>query len=224
MTKKGKKRRLNKKKIFFFLVFVSLFSFSIYYFSNVKITNIYISGNIYLKDQEIIDIAKITNYPKSINNLPNIIEKRLENNSYILSSDVKYDVFFKKVYINIQENYPLFYYLSNEKTVLYDGSEVNNIKSNVTLINKVPNTVYDKFLTKIRKIDTSILNRISEIEYKPNEVDEERFFIIMNDGNYVYINLNRFLSLNKYLDMLSSFENKKGILYLDSGEYFEVFK
>ena len=64
---------------------------------------------------------------------------------------------------------------------------------------------------------------MSEIEYSPNDVDEERFFILMNDGNYVYLTLNKFLSINKYTDMIKSFENKKGILYLDSGEYFDMF-
>ena len=65
---------------------------------------------------------------------------------------------------------------------------------------------------------------MSEIEYKPNDVDQERFLIFMNDGNYVYINIKKFQNLNKYLDMLKSFDDKKGILYLDSGEYFVPFE
>ena len=37
--------------------------------------------------------------------------------------------------------------------------------------------------------DNSILYRISQIEYKPNDIDEERFLLYMIDGNYVYISL-----------------------------------
>ena len=44
----------------------------------------------------------------------------------------------------------------------------------------------------------------------------------MNDGNYIYITLEKMDKINKYLDIIKSFNNKKGILYLDSGEYFEV--
>lgn len=33
---------------------------------NIKISNIYISGNNYLSDQEIIEIAKIENYPSTL--------------------------------------------------------------------------------------------------------------------------------------------------------------
>ena len=44
----------------------------------------------------------------------------------------------------------------------------------------------------------------------------------MNDGNYVYINLYKFLNLNKYIEIVKNFGNKKGIIYLDSGNYFEI--
>ena len=78
-------------------------------------------------------------------------------------------------------------------------------------------------MKKMKKVDKNVLNRMSEIEYSPNDVDEERFFILMNDGNYVYLTLRKFLSINKYLNMVKSFDNKKGVLYLDSGEYFDIF-
>ena len=45
----------------------------------------------------------------------------------------------------------------------------------------------------------------------------------MNDGNYVYLTLKKFDNINKYVDMIKSFDNKKGILHLDSGEYFKQF-
>ena len=75
----------------------------------------------------------------------------------------------------------------------------------------------------MEELNLDILTRISEIEYKPNDVDQERFFLIMNDGNYVYLTLYKFNNMNKYLNIIKTFENKKGILYLDSGEYFDVF-
>ena len=101
-----------------------------------------------------------------------------------------------KVYINIKENYPLFYYSSENKTVLYNGNKVDDKFSTTTVINTIPNTIYDKFLKKLQSVDKTILNRISEIEYKPNDVDEERFFALMNDGNYVYLTINKFLTIN----------------------------
>ena len=223
MTKRKKKKKLNKKRFYSFIIIFLLLVVFIYKIFNNNIENIYISGNELLTDQEIIDIAKLKNYPNSINNLSYTIKNRLEDNQYILSAKVRKKSFFKKVYIDIKENYPLFYYQTESKTVLYNGDKVSEKFTVPTVINQIPNTIYDKFIEKIKKVDKDILYRMSEIEYSPNDVDEERFFILMNDGNYVYINLNKFLSINKYLDILKSFDNKKGILYLDSGEYFDVF-
>ena len=65
--------------------------------------------------------------------------------------------------------------------------------------------------------------KISEIKYDPNDIDKERFYLTMNDGNYVYLTLNKFNKINSYLEIVKSFNDTKGILYLDSGEYFEIF-
>lgn len=202
------------------LLFLGIF---IYYIFNIRITNIYISGNIFLTDQEIIDIAKLKNYPNSIDNLSFDIKNKLEKNKYIKNAKVTKNKLLRQVNIEIKENYPLFYYQVEDKYILYDGTKVNDKLTVPNIINQIPNKVYDKFIEKIRKIDRDILGRISEIKYDPNDVDDERFLFLMNDGNYVYITVKKILSINKYLDMVNSFENKKGILHLDSGEYFSLF-
>ena len=42
----------------------------------------------------------------------------------------------------------------------------------------------------------------------------------MKDGNYVYITLTKIKNINNYEQILPSLEQKKGFLYLDSGQYF----
>lgn len=225
MPKKNKtkqKRKISKKKILIFLLIVFMVLFIIKLL-NTNISNIYISGNNYLTDQKIIDIAGISNYPNTINNLSFKIEKRLEKNKYINKVKVEKNVLLNKVYINIEENYPLFYYSIKNKTILYNGDEVDGSESITSVINSVPDSIYEELINKTKKININILNRISEIEYSPNEVLKERFFLLMNDGNYVYITLDKFSALNKYLDIIKKFDDKKGVLYLDSGEYFDVF-
>ena len=44
----------------------------------------------------------------------------------------------------------------------------------------------------------------------------------MNDDNYVYITLTKLDLINKYNETLEQLEGKKGILYLDSGNYFKI--
>ena len=223
-NKKRKNRiKLNKKRFFVFLIVLIILAILIYKVLNNNIKNIYINGNDFLTDQEIIDIAGLKNYPNSINNMSYNIKEKLKKNKYIIDAKVTKKDMLSSVYIEVKENYPLFYYQTELKTVLYNGDKVDLKYSIPTVINQIPNTVYNKFLDKIKKVNKNILNRISEIQYLPTEVDEERFFMIMSDGNYVYININKFLTINKYLDMVKSFNNKKGILYLDSGEYFDTF-
>ena len=91
------------------------------------------------------------------------------------------------------------------------------------MVNYVPDTVYEKFKERFRVIEEEIIKRISEIKYDQN-IDEERFLLTMNDGNLVYINLKKMESLNNYVSIIKNFENKKGILRLDSGEYFTILE
>lgn len=216
-----KKRRIKFKAIFILLFIIILFGLIAIGVLSRPITNIYISGNKYLSDQEIIDIAGLSNYPSAIKNMSMIIENRLEKNINIKSAKVDKKK-ITKVYIEVEENIPLFYNASINKTLLYDGREVDGTLKCAALINYVPDTIYSKFVDAMKKVNREILDRMSEIKYDPNDVDTERFLILMNDGNYVYLTLYEFDKINSYVNIVKNFEGKKGILYLDSGEYFKI--
>ena len=221
---KKKKRKLKVKKFFVFLLFVFFVVLCIYYIINVKISNIIIVGNEYFTDQEIIDIARVSAGDKIIDKFPFELEKNINKNKLILSSNVKIKGFLNEIYIYVKENPPLIYYLPKNKTVLSNSKLIDEEISNTVLINIIPDKLFDKFIKKLSKIDRNILNRISEIKYEPNDVDDERLLLIMNDQNYVYITISKFDSINKYVNMIKMFDDKKGILHLDSGDYFEVLK
>lgn len=221
-NRKKKKKRIRIKKIIVFMLFTFSIIIFLYKLFTTNISNIYIKGNVLLTDQEIIDIAGLTNYPNSIKNNFYVIEKKLNKNKYILSSYVYKKGFLSKVYIDIKENYPLYYDSLNEVTILYNGTTTTDTFVVPTLLNQIPDTIYDKFINSIKNINKSILYKISEIKYDPTDVDQKRFLLFMNDGNYVYINLNTFNLINKYYDMMDSFDDK-GILNLDSGFNFDPF-
>lgn len=217
MNKSKKRRKIKIVPVLFLLGIILVIMF----FCSRKITNIYVSNNEYYSDQSIIELAKISDYPSVISNLPMTIKKRLEKNTLILSAKVSLKS-FSKIYIKIEENYPLFYNSLTDKTILFDGSEVLDYLSSATLINYVPDTIYDSFVQSMKKVNKEVLKRISEIKYDPNDVDEERFLLMMSDGNYVYITLSKIESINNYVNIIKNFDSKKGILYLDSGEYFKI--
>lgn len=222
MQKKVKKKtKIKFGKIILFLIILFLIGYLLFYLLNLPITNIYISNNNLLKDQEIIEEANLEDYPSTFSIRTKKIEKKLTDNVLIKKAKVKRTHLFQ-IYIEIEENKPLFYNENNEKTVLSDGKE-SEIRYNVpNLINYIPDSKYETFIKVMNEVDASILEHISEIKYDPNSVDDERFMLYMNDSNYVYINLNKFNSINSYLNIIKKFSTQKGILYLDSGEYFQV--
>lgn len=220
-TVKRKKRILNLKKVFFCFVFLFLFGTAIKRIITMPIKNIYIYNNQLLTDQEIIEIAKLDKYPSTLKNFSFLIKSRLESNQYIKQVQVSKKNFVE-VHIKVEENYPIFINRISNKTVLLDGREVGETFAVPTLINIVPDTKYNLLIDKMRLVDRDILFRISEIEYSPNEVEGNRFLLYMNDGNYVYITLDKFSNINSYVDIIKNFENKKGILYLDYGNHFTI--
>lgn len=222
MKKRVKKRRrlkIGRILLAFFLLFLTIFV--IYSILNLKITNIFISGNYYLSDQQIIDAASIGDYPSVIKGVKQV--KNLKDNIYIKDVRVKVRK-ITQVYIEVTENRPLFYSIDMEKTVLLDGRTTSEKYPTPTLLNYVIDSVYPTFVEEIGKLDIDILNRISEIKYEPNDVDDNRFLLLMADGNYVYINNSTFYKLSKYMEIIRNFPNKKGILYLDYGNNFEIIE
>lgn len=220
--KKEKKVKIRYGRIILVLLILFLIIYSIFTYIKIPVKNIFISGNSNMKDQEIIDIAGISNYPSILSFTTYNLEKKLEKNILIKEATVKKQ--FRKITIEIEENYPLFYNSNTKKTIMYDFRETEKDMNAPILINSLTDEVYKLFKEKMKLVKESVIDRISEIKYDPNTVDEERFLFTMNDGNYVYITLEKIENINSYVDIIKTFENKKGILYLDSGEYFELFK
>ena len=221
--KKTKKRRIRFDRIFKVLFFLFFVVFLIIKISNVRISNIYITGNELLSDQEIIDISGLSDYPKSINNSTWSIENRLKSNILIKNAIVNKEN-MTIVKINIEENLPMFYNKLDEKTVLIDGQETEKKYDVPILTNYVPDYIYEDFKEKMKLVNRDVLKKMSEIKYDPDSIDEKRFLITMTDGNYVYLTINKFDAINNYIVIIKNFENKKGILYLDAGNIFKYFE
>lgn len=214
-----------KKFSFVKLLLVLLIMYVIGYFGYKvaisRITNIYIKNNNILTDQEVIDASGLKNYPSFILTTNYSIKNKLLKNNLVKKVKVKKGL-WGKVYIDIEEYKPLFIY--EDKVILDNKNEVDLDISLPILVNKVDDDILDKLISKYDSVNDEIKLMISEIRYDPNDIDKERFLFTMSDGNYVYITLYKLSSIDEYLKITSTLKDKKGILYLDSGNYFEVFK
>lgn len=223
--KKRVRKKFNFGKFILFILIICLSYFGIKYLCSIKTKNIIIVNNNYYSDEEIIETAGIEDYPKFIT----LSRKKIKNK--LSSLDLIEDVEIKKEFgfvlrITIKEKKILYYIRSNNEYKVSDNKNysLDNVNGVPTLINYVPEEVEKKFVTKLKEVDSNIINMISEIEYNKTSYDSERFLLYMNDGNEVYITVSRTNLLNKYVEIVTKLDNKKGILYLDSGNYFEIKK
>ena len=226
MAKKVKKKiRIRILPIIIIIFILTLLSGSVYLLSLIPIKNIYISGNNYLKDQEIIELAKIENYPSFLKTRTKDMKKNIKKSPYVKSVTINKKI-LGIVEIQIEEYNILFRKEENNKIVLEDKEElIDNEKYQVPiLLNYIPDTKYDSFIKGMNQVTPSIKNQISEIRYYPNTQDEDLFLLYMNDGNYLYLTLTKFKQINYYEDVLEKLDGKKGILYLDSGNHFKIME
>lgn len=224
-TRKVKKlkRRLKIKNIIVFLIILILMVNFIYIFLTSPIKNIYIIGNNVISDDVIIDRANISDYPSFILTSGYVIKKRLSSEPYISNVKIK-KKWWGKLYVYIEEYRPLCFEVATNKIILSNGDKVDNIYN----IDEVPflmndvTDIYDSFIKKFSLVDKEALLQISEINYSPVNVDKERFYLSMNDGNYVYVTLTKIKRLNKYSEIKEEMNGKNGIIYLDSGNFIEL--
>ncbi len=221
-----KKRKIRLFRFFLVMIILGLFVLLVYYFFNDNIKNIIIKNTSYLNDDYIIELANLQNYPSFWFTSSTKIKKRLKKSIYIEDVKIK-KKFYNVLVLEIKENTPLFVY-EGDQTIVFENKEKLKVEDEIDLfrvprlMNYVPDTKYQEFIKGLQKIDREILGKVSEITYKPNDYDKDRFLLYMDDGNSVYLTLTKFKMLNYYNKVLTQLDDKKGILYLDSGNHFQI--
>lgn len=221
-----KKKKLRVFRLFLGLLILAFFALLIYLLLHTKIKNIIIKNTNYLNDDYIIELADIKDYPSFFLTRNSLIEEKLEKSSYIKKAIIK-KKFYNVLEIDIEENTPLFSY-EVDHTIVFENKKSIKEDEEVTLfriprlMNYVPDTKYDMLIKGLKKIDKDILGKVSEITYTPNEFDKDRFLLYMDDDNSVYLTLTKFRMLNYYNKVLTQLDGRKGVLYLDSGNHFQI--
>jgi len=226
MPKKKSKKRLRVKFLLKVLVILVVVIASYLYLTTIKIKNIYIIGTTTTKDIDIIEISGIKDYPAIYKlNLKTMAEE-IKTLPLVDDVTIKRNI-FGKLTITITESKILFFYKYNNKYITSSGNAIENSDDYYgypTLINFTPDTVFEKFIAGLNKIDYNIISMINEIEYTPYKssdgtvIDENRFTLKMNDSNTVMIDTVNIKNLNKYPTIYASLDmdTNKGTLYLDT--------
>lgn len=218
------KRKVSIKKIFTFLIVVTSLSLLFYFVLTFPIQNIYIENNSIVSDDEIIHLASLENYPSFLLTSSKEIQNKILKNSYIESVKIR-KKFGNVITIYIKE-YSVIAISLNDELILANGEKIQNVYNIYdypVLINDISDEkIYFNFSKKFGMVDREILRQVSEIEYTPTSVDDERFLLYMNDGNLVYVTLTKIDKLNRYNDIRDKIGDKTGTIYLDAGNYMEI--
>lgn len=222
--KKKKKRVLKIKNILIFFIVILIIGLTVYYAFKMPIKNIYISGNDILSDDVIINESKLVYYPSFLLTSSRDVVNILKKDDYIRDVSVRKKL-GNVIDIKVLEYKPIAIFSSDNKLILSSGKIVNNVYnvSDVPVLNNnVDSKIFSEFVKRFGQVDSNILRQVSQIEYSPVSVDKMRFLLYMDDGNSVYITLTKIKKLNKYNKIRDKMGNKKGIIYLDSGDYVDV--
>ena len=216
--KTNKKKKFNKKKFIILLLIIYLIVMSFYYVYKRPLKNIIVEGNIFLKDSDIITSAGIKDNAKILFLSKKSIADKLKKKGLINNVTITKNILSSTLTIKIEEAKILFFNKLSNSYVLDNSIEIDNQTFNgvPTLVNFIPSDVYKELIKKMKDIDINIIYDISEIEYINDPVDD-KFLLLMNDGNYVYINLINFENLVNYETIYKALDDdKKGVLNLDS--------
>ena len=222
--KKKKKRVLKIKNILIFFIVILIIGLTVYYAFKMPIKNIYISGNDILSDDVIINESKLVYYPSFLLTSSRDVVNILKKDDYIRDVSVGKKL-GNVIDIKVLEYKPIAIFSSDNKLILSSGKIVNNVYnvSDVPVLNNnVDSKIFSEFVKRFGQVDSNILRQVSQIEYSPVSVDKMRFLLYMDDGNSVYITLTKIKKLDKYNKIRDKMGNKKGIIYLESGDYVDV--
>ena len=221
MGKKKKRKKFKIKSVLIILVFLVLLGVIFFLLSLIKVRTFIIKNNKYLTDEEVLKELNLDNDSSFI--LTNSILKAsdIKNSKLIKDVDFERTMHFE-ITLNVSEYKMLYYNQNTKKVVLENEEEIDYSADNLpVLINKIEDKeVLKQFNKKMSKVNYDVINMISEITYSPNGIDKERFLFSMNDGNYVYLTITKLTKINDYKKIIESMEDRKGILYLDYGNYF----
>lgn len=223
--KEKKTKTKRKLKFLNFLVFCLILVFLsgiFYYFYQMPIKNIIITGTTYLSDYDVIEAADIKNYPPLWKVSKRKMSQKISELDFVKDVAIHKNL-FGRLTISITEEIPLFYSRNLEKLVFASGKEIvsQELQGLPILINYVPDEIYARLIKEMQNTNQDVLRLISEIEYQPWKsddvvIDDTRFYLRMNDGNVVYVNLINFQKLNNYMTIYSTIGESKGVFQLDS--------
>ncbi|WP_080874833.1 cell division protein FtsQ/DivIB [Oceanobacillus timonensis] len=232
--KQARKKKANRRLIFYLSIFFILIAVIIYLQSPwSEVRSIEVNGNVFLTDEYIIDESGLTEGMNIWSLNGSSVASDMEENPVIEQASINRR-FPSTVLIEVEEQSVLGYVQDGRAfyPVLADGQVIQqNARAsigNAPLISDFNESQLTELAAEMEGVRPSIFNMISEIERKEPEedVDTTLITLYMSDGFLVEGNVDQVLDkLDYYPSIVSQLEeDDKGIIHMGVGIYFESFE
>ncbi|WP_339227609.1 FtsQ-type POTRA domain-containing protein [Oceanobacillus sp. FSL K6-2867] len=230
--KQARKKKANRRLIFYLSIFFFLISIIVYLQSPLShIKTIDVNGNRYVTDEEIIENSNLTTDTNIWTINRSEIEQLIKKNPILESVKVSRKLPWT-IDIQVKEQ-KIIGYIRNDtsyKPVMGNGKVLN--VTNNTFNGEAP-LIYgfddDKYLHRmaeeLKKLPGSIMNVISEIHWVPSEDNKNTVLLYMTDGYLVKGTIRDFAKkMEVYPSIVAQLDpEEKGIIHIGVGIYFESF-
>ncbi|WP_068672474.1 cell division protein FtsQ/DivIB [Oceanobacillus sp. Castelsardo] len=231
--KQARKKKANRRLIFYLSIFFFLISIIVYLqspLSHVKTVNV--QGNVHTTDEEIINLSEITTKTNIWMVNFDAIEKAIKTNPIVkevevnrnLPWTVSIELTEHNVVGYVKEERKYYPILANGVSLKQRGQDTYNGNSPM-LIGFTEDEYLRRMAEELNNLPKNITNLISEIHWKPTDNNKNKIHLFMTDGYIVDGTIRNFSEkMEVYPSIVSQLEpGVDGIIHIGVGVYFESF-
>ncbi|TFJ94563.1 cell division protein FtsQ/DivIB [Lentibacillus salicampi] len=231
--KQERKKKANRRLIFYLSIFFFLISIIVYLQSPLShVRTIDVHGNSLIPDEKIVgqtSIAKGKNIwsvsesdaSQAISDHP-VIQRAEVDRKLPWAIEITITEFAHVGYTQKNENY--YPILGNGKVP--ENMKQQTVSGDAPLLIGFSDEAYLKEMTEeLKNLPESILELISEIHWQPSDENKRKIVLYMNDGYIVDGTIRNFAAnMSVYPSIVSQLDpESKGIIHIGAGAYFEEF-
>lgn len=230
--KHARKKKANRRLIFYLSIFFLLIAVVVYLQSPLShIRTIEVNGNTFLNEEKIIKYSELTTDTNIWTINTNSVEQAIAKDPVI--KNIQVDRKFPSTVTLEVEEQPVIGYInddSNYLPILGNGEILDDsnqgFTGNAPFLQGFDEEQLKQLATEMKDVPQSIMSLISEIHWVESEDDSNKIMLYMNDG-YTVIGSLREISnkISVYPSIVSQLEPEdEGVIHIGVGVYFESYQ
>ena len=228
--KEARKKKANRRLIFYLSIFFFLISAIVYLQSPLShVKHIEVNGNQVVSEKEIVELSGLSTKTNLWVINESDIRDALTEQPIIKDVEVKRKL-PQTVQLNVTEHEVVGYVKNESKyhPVLEDGTTITSVhapyKGDRPLLHNFHEEQYlQRISSELSQIPEHVFQLISEITWDPTDKNKYKITLYMNDGFIVHATLRDFANkMALYPSIASQLQpDEKGIIHMGVGTYFE---